>query len=117
MMRREWWERRCGCGRCKGSHKVLGGMGDSVCRRNGWHCAVVGKKFGRAGDADALGFWDKKFVAAVVLHGGADVPCFFAMGRPALSCFGIFEDESTGSRRGKGRLVIVKHAVDLCMCR
>ena len=98
--RREW---RRGVGCCECPDEVLGCMGNGVSWRDGRHGAVVWEKLGRPSDADALGLGDVKFVAAVVFHGRAHVPGFLAMGRPALACFGILEDECTGSRRGHGR--------------
>jgi hypothetical protein len=83
-------------------------MGDSVGWRNGRQFAVVREEFGGSSDADAFGFRDVKFVASIVLHGWSYIPCFLAMGCPALPCLRIFKDESSGSWRGQGRLVVIK---------
>ncbi len=88
-------------------------MGDGIGGREGRHFAVVREKLGGAGNAGSFGFRDVKLVATVVLHGGAHVPGFFAMGRPALTCVWVFEDEGSGSWWGEGRFVIVKEPVDL----
>jgi hypothetical protein len=92
-------------------------MGYRVGRRDGRHLAVVREEFGCSSDSDALGFRDIKFVAAIVLHGWAYIPCFLAVGCPALACLGIFKDESSGSRRSKGCLVVIEESIYLCMGR
>ncbi len=104
----ERWERCHWGGSGEGLDKVLGSMGDSVSGRNGRQFAVVREEFGGSSDADAFGFRDVEFVASIVVHGWPNIPCFLAMGCPALSCLGIFKDESSGSWRGQGRLVVIE---------
>ena len=75
----------------------------------------MGGKLGGAGDAGSLGCWYVKLVASVVFHRWADVPGFFAMGRPALSRLGVFEDEGAGAGWGEGCFIEIEETEDLGM--
>jgi hypothetical protein len=71
---------------------------------------MMGEEFCRAGDSDSFCLRYVELIAPVVLEGWAKIPRLSSMWGPTEACLGVFEDECSGSWRGKGRAIEIELA-------
>ena len=72
----------------------------------------MGEPVNREGVTCSVGAGEEAFVAAVVFGGGSDIPTVDSMGSHVGTLVGCNMDDDSSARRGQGRLVEIKGAVE-----
>ena len=96
---------------------VAKGGKDDVGGRVGQHLDLGGKPCEGIADADCSCFVDPYAEASIGFKGGSNIPSINSMWGPGLAGGRFFMGKYTTTRRAKGRTVVVKAAVHLCIGR
>jgi len=97
----------------EGMDEVTGGGGGGIEGGGCGHANMGGEPGEGVGVALRSGLIEPDPVAAVVVHGGAEIPTVEGVWRPGFSDSGFFVDLDSGARWGEGRAVVVEGAVEL----
>jgi hypothetical protein len=106
-------ERRCRAGVEERPGKIKRGAGSHVGTGQVGHGEVMRQELDSLRDAGSIGSGVDDLIAAVVFHGRANIPTFFAVWVPGGAVSGRFENNDLTPGGSEGGAVEIKLAEDL----